>query len=94
MKKIFVVLAVLIAVVASTGIGGVRTASAFNPQPEPPAMTDDNVQNFVQDFWSTEILAMTTAIRDGRAEGEKIGTVVTNNLPSPGKAPGLNRPLR
>ena len=46
MKKAFVVIAVLIAVVASTSLGGVKTASAFNPQPDPPESMPGNVKTF------------------------------------------------
>lgn len=48
MKKALLVMAVLIAVVASTTIGGAQTASAFNPQPEPPALMPGNVQAWYQ----------------------------------------------
>ena len=37
MKRHLILIAVLVAVVASVGFNGVKTASAFNPQPEPPA---------------------------------------------------------
>ena len=85
MKKAFVVIAVLIAVVASTGLGGVKTASAFNPQPDPPDSMPDNVRN----WFNNEIFAMFTAIRD-RPTGVKVGTSIVNNLPDPGNNPGLS----
>lgn len=87
MKKALIVMAVLIAVVASTTVGGVQTASAFNPQPEPPAMPSD-----VETWWDTEILSMLTAVattlerRD--TAGGAVGAVVTANLPNGSPAPG------
>ncbi|MCH7984920.1 MAG: hypothetical protein IIC28_13230 [Chloroflexi bacterium] len=91
MKKAFVVIAVLIAVVASTSLGGVKTASAFNPQPDPPGMPD-NVSN----WWDTEMVSMFAAIGDSRdssaRDGNPRGQIIIESLPDPGNNPGLSRP--
>ena len=81
MKKAFVVIAVLIAVVASTSLGGVKTASAFNPQPDPPGMPEN-----VRLWFDTEIVAMFAAVRDDRTDG-KVGTIIVDTLPDPGNNP-------
>jgi len=64
MKKALIVMAVLIAVVASTTLGGVQTASAFNPQPDPPGSMPSNVQTFYRDT----ISAIVTFTRDDRTD--------------------------
>ena len=86
MKKAVIVMAVLIAVVASTTIGGVKTASAFNPQPDPPGFEVPEVQT----WWETEIVSMLTAIGDtlARGDGTRVGVVIKEITPDGGFAPG------
>lgn len=107
MKKALIVMAVLIAVVASTNFGGVQTASAFNPQPEPPleALPDDG--SWMDSFFDIStrdidgdgtgfMTAIATAVEggSGRGGGGAVGIVVIDTLPDPGLAPGLNQIVR
>ena len=72
MKKALIVMAILIAVVASTTLGGLQTASAFNPQPEPPG---DTLPEPITTFFSDVYAAL-----DGGAD---IGDAVSANIPAP-----------
>ena len=77
MKKALIVMAVLIAVVASTTVGGVQTASAFNPQPDPPGKMPEFAQTFFRD-------AAADSSRLGGLNGETVGIIIIDNLPAPG----------
>ena len=75
MKKALIVMAILIAVVASTTFGGVQIASAFNPQPEPPALMPTDVQTFfglIVEFSG-----------DGGINGGNVGIIIIDNVPIP-----------
>ncbi len=50
MKKSALVIAMLVAVFAALSRGGIRTASAFNPQPEPPGLPSPVETWFTQMF--------------------------------------------
>ena len=64
MKKALIVMAVLIAVVASTTLGGVQTASAFNPQPEPPAVDNEHSARHMHSDWFQDTFPVQRADND------------------------------
>ena len=83
-------MAVLIAVVVTTTLGGVQTASAFNPQPEPPGnvMPDDGTWcDALFDIETGFMTAIGTAVNASGSD-EPVG--ITFPDMDPGSAPGLN----
>ena len=84
MKKILMMVAIVAAIIASTGVGGVQTASAFNPQPDPPAEMPDAVRS----WFDTEIIAMFANVYRGLGDGEKVGIIIVSGLPNPSNNPG------